>query len=107
MKSGTRLRVASLYLYSIPPPYTLYLSITGQAYVSITLDQRTENKRYSNNMANINSVDIMALKKGEVNLGVSRCPSTSVNLDLLALDIHQLVGTRLREINTAVMDWTQ
>jgi hypothetical protein len=58
-------------------------------------------------MANINSVDIMALKKGEVNLGVSRCPSRSVNLDLLALDIHQLVGTRPREINTAVMHWTE
>jgi hypothetical protein len=58
-------------------------------------------------MANINSVDIMALKKGEVNLGVSRCSSISVNLDLPGLDIHQLVGTRPREINTAVMDWTQ
>jgi hypothetical protein len=58
-------------------------------------------------MANINSVDIMALKKGEVNLGVSRCSSISLNLDLLALDILQLVGTGPREMNTAVMHWTQ
>jgi hypothetical protein len=34
-------------------------------------------------MANINSVDIMALKNGEVNLGVSWCPFLGRSIMLL------------------------
>jgi hypothetical protein len=61
-------------------------------------------------MANINSVDIMALKKGEVNLGVSHSLllSASFNLDLLALDIPQeRRGTRSRELDTHMLDWAE
>jgi hypothetical protein len=55
-------------------------------------------------MANINSVDIMALKKGEVNLGVSRCSSLSLNLDILAWNYPTFRGGRTMELD--MLSWT-